>query len=335
MASNTTITLGDAVNWTKGEYLVYLAPWGAGSLVQGKDYWDKVSFTGDLFPTSLTMSWKWPDSVPTKSGVYNFNAIDFGNVNNAHGQSPIKALTVNDIGTLKQTFGVTLGGDTEKYDVITDFFLTAKAGDFTTIKFEVEVFLHTPAYSETYVKYATQLGTYTDAQGRAWTVAIDKHAGLAPDILIMPKGGGDVLSGSVDVKGMLDWLVAQKVITGNEYFNGLAMGAEVRQGAGSMVIDKFSVDYAAKSATAPATPAKEPVVVNHAPVIDSHEGGDHGARHRPRRHGADLHDQGRRGRGALHHRREDRRAHLQGRAELHGAQGCGRRQRLQRQRPSL
>jgi hypothetical protein len=278
MATSATTTIGDAVNWSKGSYLVYLSPWGAGSLVRGKDYWNTATVTGDLFPNKVTMNWQWPDKVPTTSGVYNFNAIDFGNSFNAVVPTPIKALQVNSIGTLTQTHNFTLGGDTSKYDVITDFWLTQKAGDFTNRLFEVEVSLHTPAYGKAYFLSATPVGTYTDAQGQAWTVTIDRKSAI-PDILIMPKGGGDLVSGTVDIKGMLDWLVAQKVITGNEYFNGLAMGAEVRQGAGSLTVNNFNVDYAAKAATAPVTAPSAPEAVkvppapNHAPVIDSNGGG--------------------------------------------------------------
>ena len=272
MATNSTITLSDAAAWTKGAYLAYLAPWGAGSLVQGKDYIDTLTLSGDLFPNSVTMSWRWPSTAPTASGVYNFNAIDFGNYNNTNVQTPITALQVKSIGTLNQTHSLKLGGDATKYDVITDFFLTAKAGDHSTKLFEVEVFLHTPAFSKAYVQHATGVGTYTDAQGRAWTVALDKFSGLAPNILLMPKDAGDVLKGSVDIKGMLDWLTTKGVITGNEYFNGLGMGAEVQQGSGSLVIDTFSVDYGAKTLTA--VPVVAPSATTNAlPVIDSNGGG--------------------------------------------------------------
>ncbi len=257
MASTSTITIGDAVNWTKGSYLVYLAPWGAGSLVRGRDYWDSVTFASDPFPNGLSMSWSWPDKAPTSSGVYNLNAINFGNANHTIVQTPITPLQVSAIGTLTQTQALTLGGETAKYDVITDFWLTAKAGNLDTKLFEVEVFLHTPAYSRSYVQHATPLGTYTDAQGRPWTMAIDKGANLAPDILIMPENGRDVLSGSVDLKGMLAWLAGHGVITGTEYFNGLSMGAEVRQGAGALVIDRFNVEYGA--AAAAQVPVQVPV----------------------------------------------------------------------------
>ena len=59
----------------------------------------------------------------------------------------------------------------------------------------------------------------------------------------MPTDTSDVLSGSIDIKAMLDYLVAHDVLTGNEYFNGLAMGAEVQQGSGSLEINNFAVTY--------------------------------------------------------------------------------------------
>ena len=237
----STVTIPDATNWTKGAYLAYLAPWGAGSLVQGTDYWDRLTLSADLFPNSVNMTWKWPDTPPAASGVYNFNAISFGNSYNSIVQTPITPLQVKSIGTLTQAHSLTLGGDTSKYNVITDFWLTEKASDFDHRLFEVEVFQHAPASSSSWANSLTQLGTYAGS-GHTWQVAISPNSGL-PDIVFLPKDTSDVLSGPIDIKSMLDWLVSHHVISGNEYFNGLAMGAEVIQGTGSIRVNNFDVDY--------------------------------------------------------------------------------------------
>ena len=246
------VTIPDATSWTKGAYLAYLSPWGAGSLAQGTDYWDSLTLSDDLFPNSVTMTWKWPDTPPTASGVYNFNAISFGNYYGSVVQTPITPLQVNSIGTLTQTQSVTLGGDASKYNVITDFWLTERASDFSNRLFEVEVFDHAPAISSSWANSLMQLGTYTGS-GHTWQVAL--RSGSISDIVFLPKDTPDVLTGSIDIKGMLDWLVSHHVITGNEYFNGLAMGVEVIQGTGSIAINKFNVDYGEISSA----PAQMPV----------------------------------------------------------------------------
>ncbi|PSC03873.1 hypothetical protein SLNSH_16510 [Alsobacter soli] len=187
--------------------------------------------------------------------MYCFNAVDFGNYDWTVPQTPIASSQVNAIASLSQTFDLTLGGDGSKYDVITDMFLTGKAGDNTTNLYEVEIFLHTPQYSSDWVNYGgmTTIGTYTGS-GHTWKVASTTGGAGTPDLIFMPTDTPDVLSGTLDIKGMLDYLVAQHVLTGSEYFNGLGIGAEVQQGSGSLSINTFAVDYT------PGVPAPAPTV---------------------------------------------------------------------------
>src|SRR6185312_14175343 len=113
---------------------------------------------------------------------------------------------VGSITQLSQTINLSIGGDTNGYDVLIDFFTTLAANNFTNRQHEIEVFLHTPAYAAAYVQSLLQIGTYTDASGRAWTVAVDKNAS-PHDILFMPANQANVLSGTVDIRAMLNWLV--------------------------------------------------------------------------------------------------------------------------------
>jgi hypothetical protein len=85
----------------------------------------------------------------------------------------------------------------------------------------------------------TQIGTFTDPAGRGWTVARDDGAAFT---MFRPTDGSDV-QGTIYWKEMLAFLISKSVITGAEYFNGIAFGPEPRLGNGAAQLS-LTVDYA-------------------------------------------------------------------------------------------
>ena len=237
--SSSTVTLFESTAWTAGVYTAYLSPWGAGALQYGVDYTDSLTLDPNNFPNGVLISWSWPAS-PAPLGVYNFDAIDFGDYKGTSPQTPISSTQINNIGTLSENVSLVLGGNEANFDVITDMFLTSQANNENTQVAEVEIFLHTPQYSANWANSLSVIGTFTDS-GHTWKAAIG--TGAVPDIVIIPTDANDVLSGSINILTMLDYLVAQGALTGNAYFNGLALGAEVRDGSGSLGINNFAVTY--------------------------------------------------------------------------------------------
>ncbi len=238
-ADRQAVVLGDAQPFTKGSYFAFLAPFNAGSLVSGKDYIDRLVLQRSTFPDGTNINWQWPN-IPCPGGIYNFNSVQFGNYYNTHPNVPIPSKAIIDIVTLIERYDLALGGSLDDFDVITDFFLTSTPGGDSSHAFEVEIFIHTPPYSIRYADHSTPIGTYVDASDRAWRVVIDNKA---HDVLFMPVDQRFMQSTTVDIKAMLRWLVVQGTLAGNEYFNGLGIGVEVRQNEGSLAINSFSVTY--------------------------------------------------------------------------------------------
>jgi hypothetical protein len=226
----------------QGHYMSYLAPWNKGALVEGQGYWECLAYNRETYPHGQTIAWSWPDRPPPSRGVYNFLAVNFGNYYDTVVPQPIPPKAVGDIKTLTQSFDLAISGDLDGFDVINDFFLTREPGKFDNKLFEVEIFFHTPGYSHDYARSSTQVGKIK-ASGIEWTVSIDKRAANGHDILIIPEGGADLLSHTIDIKAILDQLVAAQVLTGREYFNGMGLGVEVRRGAGTLAIKKLSTSY--------------------------------------------------------------------------------------------
>ena len=240
-AEITPKVVNDNEAYAAGPYLAYIAPFNKGSLVQGRDYTESISIAPGAFPAGTRFVWRWPDAA-AKAGIYDFSAIDFGDYDNTVVPTPIPPRPVGLIDTLNETHDATFGGQLDGFDVIDDLFLTEKPGDNATNEFEIEVFLHTPAYSADYVSGAEQIGTF-EGSGVVWTVAIDRPAGHVPDILFMPRDRADLGHCTIDLKAMLAYLVANGTIPSTVYFNGMAFGTETQRGSGSMDVAAFSTIY--------------------------------------------------------------------------------------------
>jgi hypothetical protein len=229
-----------AYRW--GSYLAYIAPFNKGALRFGRDYTESIDIAVGRFPNATVFKWDWPD-VPCPLGVYGFNAIDYGNYYNTVVSVPIAPRQVGQIHTLRATHNASFMGMLHGYDVIDNFFLTTRAGDHRTNAFEIEVFLHTPAYSVQFVRHSVRVGTF-EGSGRRWVVAVARsQAGPIPDILFMPEDEADVAAGTIDLKAMLDYLVGIHLVPATLFFNGMALGVEPQRGSGSMTLNTFSVAY--------------------------------------------------------------------------------------------
>jgi len=234
--------LKDKVAHAAGSYESYLSPWNTAGLPAGGTYAEFLAYDPINYPNNQQIYWSWPSTPPTSRGVYNFLAINFGNYYDGTVPVPITPKQVGSITKLSQTFNLSLSGNTNGYDAVIDLFTTARPNDFTNRRHEIEIFLHTPAYTGWYVQSVTQGGTYRDAGGRAWTVAVDMNA-TPQDILIMPANQSDILAATIDIKAMFAWLIRQNVMSSDEYFNGLGLGVEVNHDTGAFSINSLSTTY--------------------------------------------------------------------------------------------
>ncbi len=82
--------------------------------------------------------------------------------------------------------------------------------------------------------------------------AVSCRAGLKPGAVVTDVGStktvveremADVLSGTVDFKAALDFLLKKGKLTGEEWFNGVAFGVEPIRGSGSLELRKLDVSY--------------------------------------------------------------------------------------------
>lgn len=227
------IIIGDSTNYTSGAYNGFLAPFGGTEVTPNQ----MVISNPGQFPNDVTISWNYSGTPCV--GVCAFLAIDYGNYSGTVTQVPVTPVQVNNLNAASETHNLTFGGTLSGYDVIDDTFLYADSGGMTRSK-EVEVFLHTNTQVANFVAGApSQFSTTEVISGITWTVACYCSGGT-PDILFMPTNQADVTNATLDLKAMYLYAKSQGAITGNEWFTGMALGAEPQANGGSMVITSFS-----------------------------------------------------------------------------------------------
>lgn len=242
-AAGGSIVLRDHQNYTSHSYNSYLSPWNKGALVEGVDYDESLQLNEAAYPNGQTIMWRWPKEPPARRGVYNFLHVAYGNYYDTRPKEPIPSVKVRDIAELTQSFNLSFGGDLDGFNVIDNLFLTEKPGNFEKILYEVEIFFHSPSNAVWYVNHSHPVGRFV-ASGIEWFVAVDRNGPHGQDVLIMPSSHQDApVADKLNLKAMFDYLIASNVLSGDEYFNGLALGVEVHHGAGNLTINTISTRY--------------------------------------------------------------------------------------------
>jgi hypothetical protein len=131
--------------------------------------------------------------------------------------------------TLAGKFNIQIGGYTQYFDVLWETF----PQDLPTggqQQAEIAILLHsTPFITSWFTTPAAMGGFYTSkydysGQGITGTVYVGSN-GSVPYVVLMPSGG-DLLRGTIDLLGYLNSIVAQGILTGNEYLTGYELGNE-------------------------------------------------------------------------------------------------------------
>jgi len=231
---------GDHELFTRGPYTAFMDPYNRGKFVAGVDFSQSFEVDPAQFPNGTRLKWDWPVREP--KNVLGFLQVGgFGDYFNTVPKVPVPPRRVNEIDVLAASHKLQHSGTENGYDVIYDWFLTATPHGGDTHLFEVEVFVHTPQYSMKYFRRSIPIGRFESA-GVTWNVAIDRKTS-PPDILFVPADGKDLSEASIDLKAMHSYLVSQKILTGNEYYNGHSLGVEPAQGSGSLFVESVRVEY--------------------------------------------------------------------------------------------
>ncbi|QXT35537.1 hypothetical protein KV697_17705 [Sphingomonas sanguinis] len=228
----------DSENYKQGPYVAFAADWsvttGKLKLRRGVDYADNMIINPRTFPAGTTMRWQWPGGKPP-SGVYGYLHIAYGNYAGGAPVQPVPPVQIANMPDVKTDFAVTIDGDPTRYNLLSETFLTAKPAQFATRGLEIGFLPNVSADGRSFFAGGEQLGEWRDPGGRTWKVAIrGKYCMLIPD-------GPTFTQGTLYFGAVIQWLIDQGRLTGQEWFNGLAIGVEPVGGRGSLRVDKWRV----------------------------------------------------------------------------------------------
>ncbi len=239
---NTLVTLeADYANYENiaGTYSVTNNPWNRGTLVNGIDYTNTITFDPKTFPDGINFSWSWPS--PTNGSVRAYPSVIYA----PHDTSgnPILAQVGNLI-NLTTNYAVNISGDTGGFNVSFDIWLRDKPNG--TILDELMVWVHSPTTplqpNQPYTVTAPGLTNASVCIGpcslpgfngdHAWT-----YIGLDSPV--------DLLSNQISLSDVFKTLIWEEVLTGNEFISEVQFGSEVQAGTGGLNINSLSYTWTA------------------------------------------------------------------------------------------
>lgn len=228
----------DSQNYFQGPYVAFAGDWsvtgGKVSLKRGVDYADHILINPQKFPTDTVMHWQWPQT-RAKSGVYGYLHVAYGNYAGGVPPKLIASRPISKISELKTHFAVQIDGGQSDYNLLSETFLTATPGGSPNSIMEVGFLPHISIAGREYFMLGKQLGIWTDPAGRRWKVAMQGHYCMfVPD-------GPDMMEGVLDFGSAFVWLRSQGLLTGREWFSGVAIGIEPVLGSGSAQIKQWDV----------------------------------------------------------------------------------------------
>jgi len=235
------LLLQPKTDFTKGRLFAYVAPWGGETLAMTRG-WSRVAdrMIIDLrqFPGNTRIRWRWPLFAPRVGpGVWGYNFVAYDNYDGGPTEQPVQPTRVRDLKVLRQQFRWSLANRWGDANVLTEFYLRTNTTDVDAKPIEIGWFLHTPASTRRFFEKSRLVGRYVDPQGRRWIVRIaDRFCMFALEV------PGDLPSGELDMLHALRWLQQRGLVTGNEWFWGVAIGAEPVRGVGDMTLHAWKVD---------------------------------------------------------------------------------------------
>ena len=236
----------DSTNFTMGRFLAFNSPFslqrpGQSKFVRGRDYLDTIEVRPSSFPSGSTLRWRWPNRMAQGTGAYGFMQLTYGNYDGGKTREPVAPIRARAIRRFSQEYEVSLTGPVNHFNVLTEFYLTKRPGVAASKYEEVGFFANLSDDGRRFFNTARLVGTWDDGTGRTWECRSIRSG--SAHRYIMFYSGGQVLSGRLDMKAAIDWLASKREVNPDHYVNGLALGVEPVQGAGTMTVPNWSVTF--------------------------------------------------------------------------------------------
>lgn len=223
-------------------YSAHAVPWCSFNnpeLIVGKDLINTIYLLPSRFPSSTSILSVAPMHSPEnhKCGVYGYHFVAYGNYDNGTIPSPVIPRKVKDIRMLSLNVDVDFGGDGQ-FNILNEFYLTSMANDLTTKILEVGLFFHASIAANEHKKKSQFLGLLYDEKKQEWEVF---KAGSF--VMFFPRKKDHSYSQKINFLPFFDFLEKNLLISGKEWFNGMAIGVEPVTGKSYLNLKKWEIAY--------------------------------------------------------------------------------------------
>ena len=222
---------------TDGPYALVNNTWNVGSLINGTDFTQTVTYTPADLIHGTRFDWSYG---PDDSRILAYPSLMLGYSPWGLGQSAAVETRISDLRDLNLTYDVAIAGQTQHFNVAYDLWLTnAPGAAYTNITTELMIWVHAGGFPLPDTANATyDAGSFTaQVFVREGFSALDIEWRYVAVVLTETR-----LAGTIDLDGLLRFLSAQGIIDPSDYLTGIEFGAEVNRGHGSLTLNDF--DYA-------------------------------------------------------------------------------------------
>jgi hypothetical protein len=239
----------DWESYASGPYRVVNNVWNKGGLRNGPDFTQSATLEPATFPGGVTLRWSWPGF---NEQIWAYPEVIVGYKPwDPHDPTYDFATRVDAVRELEAHFDLSIAGDTGKFNVALELWLTGKPGGGPkSITTEVMVWLHNGSLTPAGKKVGRYEG---DGYGASVFVkkAMTDRSGDSEIRwkYVALKADADLLTGSVDLRAVLVALRKAGIIDGRDFIGGFELGAEVAGGKGSLGIEALGCDFSAYAVT--------------------------------------------------------------------------------------
>ena len=223
-----------------GDYTIINNDWGAQPpytrLVMGKDYTQKIFFDPASLQNGVSLIWDYPN-YKSPAAVWGYPEILWGSKFGTGTNRYIRR--VGDIEELKVRFDLEIAGETNKFSVLMELWTTRFASLlFGTQSAEVGVEVHT--WWEGWPGKRYMVGTVPTIK------SVHRNWGDTNHTLVGYTTDNDYLSGTIDFAPLLADLVAEGIVSEDDYVGGIELGVEPTRGYGSLRVNTFEVEMVSR-----------------------------------------------------------------------------------------
>lgn len=214
----------------------------------GTNFSTSITVNPSTFPDGTVITWSFPSNSGGSYPEVAWGAQWGGCYPSPNGMTPTP-FQIKNITDFTGTFDISLGGDLASYAVTWEGFLTSAPnnaipgihGGKGTVVWEVGIVLHPyPGWVDWGLGHPHY--TYTDGNFSA-VIAYNIDIGIPHLLISVFPTNGDMLSGTINIGGILHSLIDHGIISGHEYLGGWELGAEPQRNSGSLTINHLSYTW--------------------------------------------------------------------------------------------